>query len=148
VKVALDANLVVALFLPLPYSAQARDHIAAWDGQGLELLAPTLFEYEVNSALHRAAAIGLMTRREVRMAMQGVLALDIHCLPPSAGLHERALYWAECLNHNRTYDAQYLALAEQEHVDLWTADRRLANGARQIGVQWVHWLGERVPDGL
>jgi predicted nucleic acid-binding protein len=148
VKVVLDANLIVALFLPLPYSAQVRDHIAAWDRQELEVLAPTLLEYEVNSALHRAAATGLVTRREVRTAMQGALALDIHCLPPSPELHERALYWAERLNHSRTYDAQYLALAEQERVDLWTADRRLVRGACQMGVQWVHWIGEGVPDGL
>jgi hypothetical protein len=33
-----------------------------------------------------------------------------------------------------------LALAEHERVDLWTADRQLANGARQIGLQWVHGI--------
>lgn len=141
-RVAVDANLIVALFLPLPHSAQVRERIAAWDRQSLELLAPTLFEYEVNSALHRAATTGLMTHREARMAMQQAQALAVHCLSPSSDLHDRAMYWAERLNHHKTYDAQYVALAEQEHVDLWTADRRLANGARQIGVQWVRWIGE------
>ena len=147
-RIVLDANLIVALFLPLPYSAQARDHITAWDRQSLELLAPTLFEYEVNSFLHRAAATGLTTYRQARMAMQDAQALAIHCVSPSPELHERAMYWAERLNHHKSYDAQYVALAEQERADFWTADQRLVNGARRIGVGWVHWIGERTPDIL
>ena len=146
VRVVLDANLVVALFLPLPYSVQARDHIALWDRQGLEFLAPTLFGYELNSALHRAATMGLTTHREARRAMQETQALAIHCISPSLELHDRALYWAERLNYHKSYDAQYVALAEQERADFWTADRRLANEARRIGAGWVHWIGESVPD--
>jgi predicted nucleic acid-binding protein len=145
-RVVLDASLVVALFLPLPYSAQARRRIAVWDRQDLELMAPTLFEYEINSALHRAAAIGLTTHREARMAMQEAQALAIHCVPPGPELHERAMHWAERLSHHKSYDAQYLALAEQERADFWTADQRLAKGARRVGAGWVHWIGESVPD--
>jgi predicted nucleic acid-binding protein len=148
VRVVLDANLAVALFLPLSYSAQAREHIAVWDRQGLELLAPTLFEYEINSALHRAAAIGLMTHREARMAMQEAQALAIHCVSPSPELHELAMHWAQRLNHHKSYDAQYVALAEQERADFWTADQRLVSRVRRSGVGWVHWIGEGVPDGL
>ena len=142
-RVVLDANLIVALFLPLPYSAQVRDQLVVWDRQGLELLAPTLFEYEVNSSLYRAAAIGLITHDEARMAMREALDLEIQCIFPDPNLHERAMYWAERLNRHKSYDAQYMALAEQERADFWTADKRLFNGARQIGAGWVHWIGER-----
>jgi predicted nucleic acid-binding protein len=144
-RVVLDANLVVALFLPLPYSAQVRDQLVVWDRQGLELLAPTLFEYEVNSSLHRAAAIGLITYDEAGMAMQQTLNLEIQCISPNPKLHERAMYWAERLDH-KSYEAQYVALAEQERADFWTADQRLVSGARQIGAGWVHWIGERMTD--
>jgi predicted nucleic acid-binding protein len=144
----LDANIVVALFLPLPFSAQAREHIVAWDRTGLELLAPTLFEYEVNSVLHRAAATGLVACCEAKTAMQDAQGLAVHCVPPSPELHDRAWYWADCLNQSKTYDAQYVALAELERADFWTADRRLANGARQAGAGWVHWIGESEPGGL
>jgi predicted nucleic acid-binding protein len=80
--------------------------------------------------------------------MQQAQALAIQCVPPSPELHERALYWAARMNHHKSYDAQYVALAEQERADLWTADQRLAKGARQIGAGWVHWIGERVSDIL
>ncbi|HSR30541.1 MAG TPA: type II toxin-antitoxin system VapC family toxin [Anaerolineae bacterium] len=61
---------------------------------------------------------------------------------PPVHLHERALRWADRLGHSKAYDAHYLALAEQEGIELWTADRRLANGAQQAGAHWVHWIGE------
>ena len=57
-------------------------------------------------------------------------------------LHERALRLAAELGHAKTYDAHYLALAKELRVELWTADRRLANGARTIGIDWVRWIGE------
>lgn len=147
-RVILDANIVVALFLPLPFSGQAREHIVAWDRTGLELLAPTLFEYEINSVLHRAATTGLLAHREAKKAMQDAKALAVKCVPPSPQLHDRAWYWADRLNQSKTHDAQYVALAELERADFWTADRRLANGARQAGAAWVHWIGESDAEGL
>ena len=147
-RVILDANIVVALFLPLPFSAHAREHIVVWDRTGLELLAPTLFEYEINSVLHHAATTGLLAYREAKKAMQDAQALAVKCVPPSPQLHDRAWYWADRLNQSKTYDAQYVALADLERADFWTADRRLANGARQAGAGWVHWIGESDAEGL
>jgi len=117
--VVVDASLVAAIILPLPYSDQVARSIAIWQRAGQALLAPLLLEYEVAAVLR-----------------------DIHCLPPTVRLHEQALRWAQRLGHSKTYDAHYLAVAEQEQVDLWTADRRLVNGARQAGVPWVHWIGD------
>ena len=68
--------------------------------------------------------------------------MNVRCLTPTANLHERALRWAEVLGHSRAYETHYLALAEQEGIELWTADRRLANGAQQVCAHWVRWIGE------
>jgi predicted nucleic acid-binding protein len=38
------------------------------------------------------------------------------------------------------YDSSYLALAEQEGVDLITADERLLNSV-QKDLPWVRWIG-------
>jgi len=46
------------------------------------------------------------------------LPLNIRCLPPTPRLHEQALRWAHRLGHSKTYDAHYLAVAEQERVEL------------------------------
>lgn len=143
-SVVVDANLVSAIVLPLPYSDQATQRITAWKRGGVELLAPLLLEYEVGAVLRKAVVAGLLTTGFAAEAMHRITALNIQCLPPTLKLHERALHWADRLGHSKTYDAHYLAVAEQRQTALWTADRRLANGARQAGVTWVHWIGEGI----
>lgn len=143
-SVVVDANLVVALILPLPYSPQAATRFAGWTEAGVEVLAPTLLEYEVSSVLRKAVTIGRLPASEADEAMRAVVGLGIRCLPPTPELHESALHWAERLGHTRSYDAHYLAVAQQQQAELWTGDRRLTNGARQAGAGWVHWVGLEV----
>ena len=137
----IDANLVAAVVLPLPYSDQATQRIMEWKRAGLELLAPVLFEYEIAAVLRKAVVAQWLTTDLTVEAMDRILALDVRCLAPTAHLHEQALRWADRLGHSKTYDAHYLALAEQQGIDLWTADSRLTNTARQAGAPWVHWIG-------
>jgi predicted nucleic acid-binding protein len=141
-SLVIDANLLAAVVLPLPYSEQATWRIMAWKRAGVELLAPLLLEYEIAAILRRAVVAQWLTTDLAVEAIDRVLTLRIRCLPPALHLHERALHWAERLGHSKAYDAHYLALAEQERAELWTADRRLANGAQQAGADWVHWIGE------
>jgi predicted nucleic acid-binding protein len=140
--VTLDANILVALVLPLPFSVRATAKMVEWNRKATELLAPQLFEYEVSSALRKATALGTITDQRAASALSEILALQIRCVPPTWELHERALHWAKRLAQHKTCDAHYLAVAEKEEAYLWTADRRLANAARQAGVVWVHWIGD------
>jgi predicted nucleic acid-binding protein len=138
----IDANLIAALVVPLPYSDQATQKIVAWKRAGVELLAPVLLEYEITAILRKAVVAQWLTTDLAAEAIGEILSLNIQCLAPTAHLHERALRWADRLGHSKAYYAHYLALAEQEGIELWTADRRLANGAQQAGAHWVHWIGE------
>jgi len=142
VSVVIDANLVAAVVLPLPYSELAAERMLAWKRAGEELVAPVLFEYEIAAMLRKAIVAGWLSTDLAAQAMRQVLALHVRCVAPTAALHERALRWAERLGHSKAYDGQYLALAEEQGIELWTADRRLANGARQAGARWAHWIGE------
>jgi predicted nucleic acid-binding protein len=108
----------------------------------VEVLAPVLLEYEVAAILRKAVAAGWLTTDLAVEALREISALNLCSVPSNAALYERALRWAERLGQSRTYDAHYLALAEQEGCTLWTADRRLARGAQQIGAHWVRWIGE------
>lgn len=137
-----DANLIAALVLPLPYSDQVTKRMLAWTEAGGELLAPVLLEYEVVAILRKAVVAEWLTGDLALETMGEILALGIRCMPPTATLHEQALRWADRLGQSKAYDAHYLALAEQEGLEFWTADRRLANGAQQAGAEWVHWIGE------
>ena len=141
-SVVVDANIVAALVLPLPYSDQSRSRMDAWERDHVDLVAPMLLEYEVSSALRKAVTIGWLSQDEVDEALQRLLNLDIECWPPTPEQHSSALRWAERLGQSKTYDSYYLALAEQQRADLWTADRRLAHRARQLHITWIHWIGE------
>jgi predicted nucleic acid-binding protein len=138
----IDSNVIAAVVLPLPYSDQATQKIIAWKRAGAELLAPVLLEYEITAILRKAVVARWLTTDLAVEAIGKILALNVRCLTPTANLHERALHWADVLGHSKAYETHYLALAEQEGIELWTADRRLANGAQQVGAHWVRWIGE------
>lgn len=70
------------------------------------------------------------------------MGMGFEVVPATVERHQSALEWAERLGQARTYDAQYLALAEHLGSVFWTADQRLVNRARQLGVEWVRWVGE------
>lgn len=141
-SIVVDANVVAALVLPLPYSPQAAARIAAWKQAGTKLVAPVLLEYEITAILRKAVAAQWLTDDLAREALAEILRLNIQCAIPTPSLHLSALRWVDRLGQAKAYDAHYLALAEQEGIALWTADQRLANGAQQVGAQWVHWIGE------
>lgn len=141
-RLVIDANIVAALVLPLPYSGPATRRVAVWKETGVILSAPLLLEYELLTILRKAVINGWLTTAAAAAAMETVSTLNIQCQFPGPELHEQALCWAERLGHSKTYDAHYLALADRLRAELWTADRRLANGAKQAGAAWVHWIGE------
>jgi predicted nucleic acid-binding protein len=143
VSVVLDANIVAALVIPLPYSIQATHRMTIWQTTKTDLFAPTLLEYEIITVLRQAIVARMIDASEAIDALENVLALGIRTVVPTKPLHNSALRWSELLNQKVAYDAQYLALAEQLGAQFWTADQRLTNGAQQVGVTWVHWIGEK-----
>jgi predicted nucleic acid-binding protein len=139
-SIVVDANLVAAILMPLPYSARAREKRAAWNEAGEELVGPALLEYEVCSTVRRLVLAGLISAQEAPEVLARMRQLAIRTVPPTTALHQAALRWAERLQRSRTYDAQYMALAEALRADLWTCGLPLFNRAQQLGVTWVHCI--------
>jgi len=141
-SIVVDANLVAALVIELPYSQKASDKLVAWERAGEELAAPTLMEYEVCSTLRKVLLAGWIAAEEAQVALIRMRRLGIHTVPPTVALHRAALQWAQRLGRSRTYDAQYMALAEELRADFWTSDLKLFNRAKQLGLAWVHCVLE------
>jgi len=133
----IDAGVVLALVLPLPYSDLATARIRSTRQIREELFAPALLEYEVCSALRRAVSRGILDGDAAGTALDLIQAIRIQPITPAASLHARALSWAARLQHSKAYDAQYLALAEELQCRLLTADLRLARSAQALGATWV-----------
>jgi predicted nucleic acid-binding protein len=105
----------------------------------LELLTPTLFDYEIANALRVAvtrqrlsepdAAAALANFAQytiVRYDFTGIASLTFHL----SGHYQRS-----------AYDSAYLALAQAQGVWFFTGDKRLFNAVGPV-LSWVKWLGD------
>lgn len=138
----MDASFVLKLALPEPHSEAVRSRWAEWVRDGVTVVAPWLWLFEVHAVLRR---------KVVRMELTDAEALDVWRLLRRQGIrpiHPRSLFdraWvvARELARPTTYDAVYLAAAELRGCELWTADARLANAASAL--PWVRTAWAATP---
>ena len=138
----IDANVAVWAVLPVLSPIDALELFAGWRQQRLRLLAPTLWLAECVSAIRGATHARMISLQQGQVAVEDIFALEVEPVPINAEHCRSAFDWATRLGQARAYDGFYLALAERLRTELWTGDRRLTNAARQMGVGWVHWVGE------
>ena len=139
-SVCIDASLAISWFLPEDLSERAYTLREGWVGTGVELIAPPILAAEVPSTLRQAVYRGRINADEGDEAFAAFLDIPIRIIQPE-GLLQRAWDIGKRANAPRLYDVFYVALAEIERCELWTADRRLVNllGSRFPN---VHWIGE------
>jgi predicted nucleic acid-binding protein len=119
-RVVLDASVVLKWFLPdEEESRTALEFLEKHLAGEIQLVAPSLLEYEVLNGLLYAGKKGRIKEDIVRKAAEGLAGLGIELRPPSA----RVLKFAGAFGIS-IYDAAYLAVAEAEGCPLITADNR------------------------
>ena len=145
--VCVDASLTFKLVVDEPDSTLAHALWVEWQLAEVTIIAPTLWAYEMPSALRKRVHRGLLPAELEEDLVEAALGLPVRLLRP-AGLHRRASGLARRFNRPASYDAHYLALAEMYTCPLWTGDERLFNAVRQE-LPWVYWLGNyRMPGVL
>lgn len=142
--VCVDASIVVAMITPEAQTALAQALWASFLNREHPVAAPRLFRYEVTSALRRKVVRRELDLDVARDALDLALRLKITFLDPP-GLSEQAFELAERFARPATYDAHYLALAEQLQCAFWTGDERLYNAVHQ-GFPHIRWLGNFRPE--
>jgi len=140
--VVIDANIGLALALPLPYSDQVFELMGRWNAARVRFAVPALWGFEVVSGLRKAVVAGMLTSEEASAAIQELWALDIQEIETTLEMHLRALAWAERLGQRVAYDTQYLVVAEGLNAPFWTADRSLADAAQGVGASWVRSISQ------
>ncbi len=125
-RVCLDAGVVVKLFVPEEGQERALALLARLRAEGAEIVAPAFFAAEVLSVLRHKVARGQVAPEDGEGAVGRFLALlaGVRQLSDPA-LYQRAWGHAAALQWPTVYDAVYLAVAEAEGAELWTANERL-----------------------
>jgi predicted nucleic acid-binding protein len=139
-QVCVDANLIFAIIFDEPRKAIVQRRMLDWESNGVQLIAPTLFAYEVTSVIRNRVHRGLATPAVGLLWLNEVFSLKVQ-LHYDLELHMRAWQLAEQLGLPAAYDAHYLALAQMRGCDLWTADQRLYNSAKSQ-FPAIHFVGE------
>jgi predicted nucleic acid-binding protein len=142
--IVIDSNVAVWAVLPsaAPSPIDVLERFEGWEGAKEELIAPMLWISECTSALRRYVANKVLSDAEAETALKDVLLLGVQLMPVDHTLAPAALKWAARIGQSKAYDGFYLALAEEEGADFWSADERLVNAARAAGASWAHWIGE------
>ncbi len=138
--VVLDASVVLKWYLAdeaLGEKALGLLHRHA--SQELDILGPSLLEYEVINGLVVAQKRGRLGEDTLFAAMAGFFDLGISLRGLSL-FHHQVLHYCS-VYHRSAYDASYLAVAEGEGVPLITADEGLFNAVKKE-LKWVKWLGD------
>jgi predicted nucleic acid-binding protein len=139
VTVVVDANIAIKWIAEEPDSPLAAALYETWTRRSELLIAPPIFRPEITNVIHRKVRRGELNLVVAVDALDALLtAVSIH--EPEM-LYVNALSIAQSIGVSATYDPLYLALAEAERCDLWTADKRFV---RAVGYtsQRVRWLGE------
>ena len=140
--VVVDASLALKWVLSEVDSSIAITLLQRWNTEKTEVIAPALFTYEATNILYRQVVTGKLTYDETKKLLTKLFSIGILL---NFSQHQEISMRAMEISHRfglpAAYDAHYLALAEQEKCELWTADSRLWNA---IGdkLPWVRRLSD------
>lgn len=134
-KVVVDASIALRWVLRDEKEAHVDAVLENWAATLTEMLAPPLFPAEITNALYLAVRRNRLNLEEADLALRTIMLLGVKVAEPS-GLYFRSLELAANYSMTNAYDAQYVALAEVEDCELWTADERLAASMRPLP-SWV-----------
>ena len=139
-RVVLDASVILKWYLSdEEYGQNALNLLHGFITKELNILSPSLLEYEVINGLIIAQKRGRIKEEKILTAIEGFFDLQID-LKDLSHFYQKSLYYCKVYNQS-LYDASYLALAETEGIPLITADESLFNAVKK-DLKWVKWIGD------
>lgn len=134
-SVVVDASLAMKWVVPqLALAREAQALLTGWAKQSTRLLVPRLFFSEVANALYDYVrsinpAYPHLTLQQAAALLTALRGL-VEPVEEDHVTVQRALEIAASLRRSRIYDEVYIALAEREQCDLWTADEKHWNAVK------------------
>jgi len=141
-NIVIDANVAIRAILPIEGKSEALDRLVSWHRSHSKIFAPELLIAETVSVIRRGIFDRWITEEEGQVAVEDLYRLGVEIVPSDAGICQAALAWAGRLGQSKAYDGFYLAVAERQGAELWSADEKLANRAKQLNLSWIRWIYE------
>jgi predicted nucleic acid-binding protein len=105
-----------------PFRQKARQLLRDARARGMILIAPPLFEMEVDSIFQTRVLKGLATPAVADQSLAGIDAVGV-VIVTHPDMRRRAREIARQFRQPKVYDATYAALAELRGCEFWTADQ-------------------------
>ncbi len=138
-RIVIDASVVLKWFLSdEKYGNVALEILDKYVSYEIEILAPSLLEYEVLNGLYVAQKRGRIPIEIVSSAIEGFLNVEIE-QKDILSFYPEAINFSAHYNLS-AYDSSYLAVAAIENTQMVTADMNLYNRVKN-DLKWVQWLG-------
>jgi predicted nucleic acid-binding protein len=141
-KIVIDANITVRAILPIEGKSNVLERLVTWHRSLSKIFAPDIFIAEILSVIRRGIFDRWITEEEGQVAVEDLYRLGVEIIPSDAGISQAALGWASRLGQSKAYDGFYLAVAERQGAELWTADEKLVNRSKQLNLSWIRWIDE------
>ncbi len=139
-SVVVDASIALKWVIKESDSTKALALLVEWSNKETVMLAPALIAYEVTNILYQNVRKNEITLERAKSALEDVMLAGIEFdMPQDYRLGKRAIELAHKFGIKATYDSHYLALAEREGCELWTADTKLWRAVKDE-LNWVRWL--------
>lgn len=139
-RIVIDASVVLKWYLAdEEYSSKALSILDKYVSNEIDILAPSLLEYEVINGLVIAKKRGRIQEKKIFTAIDGFMSLEIKLINLSL-YYPKVIHYCKIYNRS-AYDASYLALADDESISLVTADKGLYNVVKK-DLKWVEWLSD------
>ncbi len=139
-RIVIDASVALKWYLAdEEYDQKALGILDKYVSRDIDILAPSLLEYELINGLLIAKKRGRIEEEKILMAADGFTSLELN-------LRNISFFYPKVIEHCRlfnlsAYDSSYLALADEERVPFITADEGLYNAVKK-DLKWVEWLGD------
>lgn len=139
-RIVIDASVALKWYLAdEEYGQKALSILDKYVSRDIDILAPSLLEYEVINGLLIAKKRGRIEEEKILMAADGFTSLELN-LRNISFLYPKVIEYCRLFNLY-AYDSSYLALADEERVPFITADEGLYNAVKK-DLKWVEWLAD------
>jgi len=143
-SVCVDSSLALAWLLVAQQNDNADALRQEWSEKRIKLLGPPMFHAEVTSVLRQQVFFKRILPEEGEEVFSIYQEIPVRIIDEPA-MYRKAWELAKEFNLPVCYDMQYLAVAELEDCELWTADKKLANSL-QGKVKRIRWVGEHIKE--